>query len=465
MEPRQFLQARSSAAAFGTGVAVRRLVFEQLEDRRAISTLLDGFSESLVAGGLARPTAFEIAPDGRILVAEQGGTLRVIENGTLLPTPFLNVAVNSSGERGLLGVAVDPAFASNHFVYVYYTTASSPIHNRVSRFTAEGDVVQAGSETVLLELDNLSTATNHNGGAIHFGTDGKLYIGVGENANPSNSQTLNNRLGKMLRINADGSIPQDNPFFATAAGQNRAIWALGLRNPFTFAVQPVTGRIFINDVGQNTSEEINDGLAGGNYGWPNTEGIANDPRYQNPLFAYSHGNSNTTGCAIAGGAFYNPAGVQFPAEYVGDYFFADYCSGWIRRYDAAGDSASQFATDVAPLPVDLRVDDAGGLYYLSRGTGATTGGVYKIAYSPGPTGHPWQNSIDPLNVDGQSGVFPLDVLLVINYINLHGAGPLPIPPPNPGGPPPYVDVNGDDLATPEDALTIINFINSRVAGT
>src|SRR5439155_12911459 len=144
----------------------------------------------------------------------------------------------------------------------------SPAHNRVSRFTASGDVAVAGSETVILELDDLSTASNHNGGAIHFGPDGRLYVAVGENATSANAQTLANRLGKMLRINADGSIPIDNPFSSTAVGVNRAIWALGLRNPFTFAIQPGTGRMFINDVGQSTWEEIDDGVAGANYGWP-----------------------------------------------------------------------------------------------------------------------------------------------------------------------------------------------------
>ena len=185
----------------------------------------------------------EFAPDGRLFVCQQGGQLRVIKNGVLLPTPFLSLAVDSSGERGLLGVAFDPDFSTNNFVYVYYTpAASSPRHNQVSRFTANGDVAAAGSEVVILTLDNLSTATNHNGGAIHFGSDRKLYVAVGENANGANSQTLTNRLGKMLRINSDGSIPTDNPFYNTASGLNRSIWSLGLRNPFTFAFQPGTGR-------------------------------------------------------------------------------------------------------------------------------------------------------------------------------------------------------------------------------
>src|SRR6185369_6849026 len=191
-------------------------------------------------------------------------------------------------------------------VYVYYTATTPAVHNRVSRFTANGDVAAAGSETVLLELNNLSGATNHNGGSLHFGKDGKLYIAVGENANGANSQTLGNLLGKILRINSDGSIPTDNPFFGTATGANRAIWAMGLRNPFTFAFQPGSGRMLINDVGQNTWEEINDGIAGSNYGWPDTEGATSDPRFRSPIFFYGHGTSSTTGCAISGAAFYNP---------------------------------------------------------------------------------------------------------------------------------------------------------------
>src|SRR6184192_1973896 len=171
--------------------------------------------------------------------------MRVIKTGSLLSTPFVSLTVDSSGERGLLGITFDPNFATNHYLYVYYTVATSPIHNRVSRFTAAGDTAVPGSEAIILELDNLSTATNHNGGAIHFGSDGKLYVGMGENANPANAQSVGNRLGKLLRINADGTIPPDNPtsfpgIAGSPSGVNRAIWAVGLRNPFTFAFQPGT---------------------------------------------------------------------------------------------------------------------------------------------------------------------------------------------------------------------------------
>ena len=359
----------------------------------AAATLPSGFSESLVASGLANPTAMQFAPDGRLFVCEQGGRLRVIKDGVLLATPFVTLSVNSSGERGLLGVAFDPEFATNHYVYVYYTVPS-PVHNRISRFTANGDVAVPGSEFVLLELNNL-TATNHNGGALNFGPDGKLYAAVGENAVGSNAQSMNNLLGKMLRLNADGTIPADNPFFASASGQNRAIWALGLRNPFTFAFHPDGGQMFINDVGEVTWEEINDGLAGVNYGWPVTEGMTTDPRFESPRYAYNH---SAGACAITGGAFYSPPAPRFPASYVGHYFFADYCGGWIRKLDPAnGNTIANFASGIA-APVDLKVADDGSLYYLARGSGGSTGVVYRIQYnSEAPTisTHPASQTVAP----------------------------------------------------------------------
>lgn len=333
------------------------------------ATLPAGFTETLVSSGLSSPTAFAFAPDGRLFVCQQGGQLRVIKNGSLLPTPFVTIPVDSSGERGLLGVTFDPNFASNQFVYVYYTVNTTPRFNRVSRFTANGDVAAAASEVLILRLDNLSSATNHNGGSIHFGPDGKLYIAAGENANSSNSQTLTNVLGKILRLNADGTIPSDNPFFGTTSGNNRAIFALGLRNPFTFTFQAGTGRMFINDVGESTWEEINDGIAASNYGWPTTEGFTANPSFRSPLFEYGHGSSATTGCAITGGAFYNPTINRYPPQYTGQYFFADFCGGWIRVFDPASAQAAAFATGVSN-PVDLTTGPDGNLYYLARGAGA-----------------------------------------------------------------------------------------------
>ena len=347
---------------------------------RGAATLPPNFARSQVVGGLAEPTAMEFAPDGRLFVAEQRGTLRVVKAGGKLAT-FLNISggVDSAGERGLLGVTVDPGFSTNHYVYLYYTqraTGTTPAHNRVIRVTARGDSAIAGSKKLILRLDNLSSATNHNGGAIHFGEDGKLYVAVGDNDRGGNAQLLRNLKGKMLRINKDGTIPRDNPFYNRATGKNRAIWARGLRNPFSFAIQPRTGKVFINDVGEQTWEEINRGAAGANYGWPQFEGPESKPKYRSPVFAYRQGSTKTTGCAITGGAFYNPTTRQFPRAYVGDYFFADFCGGWIRSYDSATDTARDFATGLS-APVDLKVSKGGGLYYLSRGDGS----VGRIRYT------------------------------------------------------------------------------------
>jgi glucose/arabinose dehydrogenase len=390
----------------------------------AAATLPTGFAETQVASGLASPTAMAFAPDGRLFVAEQGGKLRVIKNGALLPTPFLTVTVSSNGERGLLGVTFDPSFPASPYVYVYYTATSPTIHNRVSRFTASGDTAAAGSETVLLDLNDLD-AEIHNGGALHFGPDGKLYIAVGENGNSANAQTLGNLLGKILRINKDGSIPTDNPFYGTTTGSNRAIWALGLRNPFTFSFKPGSSRMFINDVGLSTWEEIDDGIAGSNYGWPATEGPTSDTRFRSPLFWYGHGPSNTTeGCAITGGAFYNPATSQFPSSYTGTYFFGDYCNGWIRRYDPATNTASAFATNV-PGEVDLRVADDGSLYYLARDAGAIYRVFYTGSQAPSITTQPASRTVavgQPATFTvAASGTAPLSYQWRRNGANISGA--------------------------------------------
>src|SRR5437868_815473 len=210
--------------------AARRCAAETLESRTLLAAAVPaGFQDAPYASGMSLPTAMEFAPDGRLFVTQQGGQLRVVLPGSNAPlaTPFLTVPTSAIGERGLLSVAFDPNFPANGYLYVYYTSATPATHNRVSRFTAvdadpdpnvyrPGNTAVAGSETVLMDLDNLSGATNHNGGAMHFGPDGRLYIAVGENANGANSQTLANRLGKMLRINSDGSIPADNPFYAQA---------------------------------------------------------------------------------------------------------------------------------------------------------------------------------------------------------------------------------------------------------
>jgi len=347
------------------------------------ATLPTGFTETSLTGALVNPTALAFAPDGRAFVTEQEGRLRVVKNGALLATPFLTVSVNASGERGLLGVAFDPQFTTNGYVYIYYTTSSSPIHNRVSRFTANtsNPDVAAGGETVLFDLPALSSATNHNGGAIHFGNDGKLYVAVGENANGSLAPSLTSPFGKILRFNSDGSIPSDNPFFSQTSGINQAIWARGLRNPFTFAINRPNGRIHINDVGQDSWEEVNLGVAGSNYGWPSVEG--NNPpgvagmRY--PIYTYQNAGSN---CAITGGTFYSPSTNNFPAEYTGRYFFGDFCGGFLRTLTPPDYSqATDFASGISGL-VDIQVAPDGTLHYLARRSG-TNGELKRVQYTAG----------------------------------------------------------------------------------
>ena len=335
-------------------------------------------NEAWVAG-LSSATAFAQAVDGRIFVAEQGGAIRVIKNGALLATPFATVTVDSTGERGLIGIALHPDFAINGFLYIYSTRTTGGAHNRISRFTATGDVAAAGSELALVDLPNLSGATNHNGGGMHFGSDGKLYVGVGENANAAQAQDLATPFGKLLRFNEDGSIPTDNPFYATQSGLARAVWAYGLRNPFTFAVQPGTGRIHINDVGQDTWEEIDLGVAGANYGWPSSEGPSNVVAgITAPLFAYKHSDTSPpgagpggflTGFAIAGGAFY-PTGGPFPTGYRDQYYFADFGSKFVGRLDSANGNAAYSFARLSGSPVDLMVGLDGAVYVLTR-TGIT----------------------------------------------------------------------------------------------
>lgn len=330
------------------------------------------FTQAAYASGFNAATVMAFAPDGRLFVAQQGGAVRVVPagGGSPLSTPFVSLSVDTFSERGVLGIAFHPNFPTTPYVYIYYTPNDLvPRRNRLSRFTANGNVAQAGSEQILVTFDNLS-AGNHNGGAIHFGVDGKLYVAVGDNAVGDNAQSLNTRHGKILRYNDDASIPTDNPFYNVASGANRAIWATGLRNPYTFDVQPQTGKIFINDVGQGTWEEINEGTAGGNYGWPATEGDFNQasfPNFIRPRHAYNHDNGQ---CAITGGVFYNSTTQLYPASYIGDYFFADYCAGWIKRYDPSANTVSNFGSALAAsFIVDLDIGADGRLYALSRGDG------------------------------------------------------------------------------------------------
>ncbi len=337
--------------------------------------LPSGFSLSALTTSLTNATAMAVAPDGRVFVCEQGGALRVVKNGSLLTTPFATLTTTANGERGLLGVAVDPDFANTGRVYVYYTADSPFMHNRVSSLTADSgnpDQAFSNSELALIDLPFLS-ATNHNGGAIHFGPDGKLYVATGENAVPANAPDMTTTLGKILRFEPNGNIPVDNPYIATTVGQNQAIWAKGLRNPFTFAFQPGTTLMHINDVGQSTWEEVNVGAARADYGWPATEGPTSASGITPPRFAYGHpsapvgqpGSTGTflQGVAIVGAAFDAPSS-PWPAMYRGSYWFGDLTGGWVARMHLESGNVSTFATGFTGLR-DLAFAANGSLYVLS----------------------------------------------------------------------------------------------------
>ena len=374
------------------------LLWGQAEPAHSATTVPTGFTDSLVAK-VNNPTAMAVAPDGRIFVAQKGGKLRVIKNGKLLNKPFLTVTTDTQFFRGLLGITFDPNFSTNHYVYIFYTATSPSLHNRVSRFTANGDVAVAGSEKVLLDLPDFSDPTQgaHYGGSLRFGADGKLYVGVGDGDNNASdaklhrySQSLDNLNGKILRINSDGTIPTDNPFYGPTSGDDR-IWALGLRQPISLDVQSGTGTMFVNEVGEDSWEEIDevaqDPTQGAiNYGWPDYEGFATSTpsllNYKDPLLAYPHPDIDpsapATGCSITGGAFYDPttATTSF-ASYQGKYFYTDFCSGWIRSFDPVAKTSAPFASGIVK-PVDLEVGDNGSLYYLYRGSSSVPAAVRQI---------------------------------------------------------------------------------------
>jgi glucose/arabinose dehydrogenase len=348
-----------------------------------------GFDERLVVDVGLPPTALAFTPDGRMLIATQSGRLLIKMGEELLPTPAIDLSprICSNSERGLLGVAVDPAFAENHYIYLYYTfnkhdtcgtrSARVPV-NRVSRVVLGDDnLVDPDSEQIL--LDNIqSMGGNHNGGDLHFGPDGYLYVAVGDGgcdylfnsgcagANDA-ARDPHVLLGKILRITRDGGIPPTNPFqgegTARCALTGRAEWgvacqetfASGLRNPFRFAfdLDATEPRLFINDVGQNDWEEINLGVAGADYGWNIREGAcvagsrSDCPPPPEGLTDPLHAYSRATSCgSITGGAFV-PIASAWPAEYFGAYLFADYVCGkvFMLRPTADGDYESSMFAD------------------------------------------------------------------------------------------------------------------------
>ncbi len=321
-------------------------------------------STTRFASGLERPIYVTHAPGdaSRLFVIEKRGRIRIIENGVLLTTPFIDIdprvtgGTSTESEQGLLGLAFHPDYANNGYFYVNYTAAVGSGDTRVSRFsvTADPNVADANSELILVSFDQ--PQSNHNGGWIGFSPiDGYLYVGSGDGGNfndigtghfepGGNGQYLGTLLGKILRLDVDAAapyIPSDNPFVNTP-GALGEIWAYGLRNPWRPSFDRETGDLYIADVGQGSWEEISfqpsTSTGGENYGWRCREGAHNfnfgddcpNQTFVEPIQEYSH----SLGCSISGGYVYR--GCAIP-DLRGTYFYADYCSAtiWSLRYDGA----------------------------------------------------------------------------------------------------------------------------------
>ncbi len=340
-----------------------------------------------VATGLDNPLFLTSPPgDARLFVVEQPGRIRIIQNGQLLDTPFLDLTgrISSGGERGLLGLAFHPDYARNGRFFVNYTDPNGD--TRIVRFRASADPNRADAASATPILAIPQPFSNHNGGMTAFGPDGKLYIGMGDGGSggdpQGNGQNLGTLLGAMLRIDVDGaapySIPADNPLVGTP-GARPEIWAYGLRNPWRFSWDRDTGTLFTADVGQNRWEEINAvpaRAAGLNYGWNRLEGTHcfRDESCERagttlPVIEYNHDD----GCSVTGGYVYR--GRQVPSIQ-GQYFYADFCGGWVHSVRVDGTSVSaarewEFG-DIGRI-LSFGEDAAGELYVLS-----SNGSVYRL---------------------------------------------------------------------------------------
>lgn len=361
-------------------------------------------SLALQFSGLSQPVHITNAGDGsgRLFVVEQVGRIRVIKDGILQITPFLNITsrVGCCGERGLLSVAFPPKYASKGYFYVYYTNKSGNIV--VARYflkvnldsTVNPDIADSNSEQIVLTI-NHPTFANHNGGQLAFGPDdGYLYMGTGDGGGAGdpngNAQNPGALLGKLLRIDVESgnptrgnpttyTVPSNNPHTQTP-GYPGEIWALGLRNPWRFSFDSQTQDLYIGDVGQDTREEVNfqpaSSIGGENYGWNILEGsLCFNPSsgcvppslYSPPVAEYDHGSNDSIGCAITGGFVYR--GLNYP-DMQGIYFYGDYCTGriWGLKFDG---SAWQ-STVLLDTPFTISTfgeDEAGNLYVTDYANG------------------------------------------------------------------------------------------------
>jgi glucose/arabinose dehydrogenase len=346
-----------------------------------------------IVAGLDHPTGLISAHDGtgRLFILEQTGAIRILKDGSVLPTHFLDLSgmVNTSGnERGLLGLAFDPAYASNGRFFVNYTDAEgNSVTARYSVSTADPDLADPASGVPILRIAH-PQYSNHNGGNLVFGPDGYLYFGMGDGGSGGdpngNGQNLDVLLGKLLRLDVSGesyAIPPDNPFVGRA-GARPEIWAYGLRNPWRYSFDRKTGDLYIGDVGQDSYEEIDFQPAGDpggeNYGWNFMEGFHSyqgqaPPGLTPPVAEYDHSGGN---CSVTGGYVYR--GTRLP-DLSGMYVFGDYCSGriWVLAHAADGWKAAVWLETTLAI-TSFGEDDSGELYVLDR----KTGGVFLLADTP-----------------------------------------------------------------------------------
>jgi glucose/arabinose dehydrogenase len=416
----------------------------------AATTVPPDFLQETVASGLTVPVDMSFLPDGRMLVAEHSGLIKLI--GPAGTTTFLDIRsrVNNYGERGLLGIAVDPLFQQNHFVYTYYVhehdaaNPTGPKTARLSQFLTVGDTADPTSETVLLGSVSGDSCANvsadcipsdfrdHHGGTIRFAANGTIFLSTGDgqpngvSANTFRSQNLDSLDGKILHVDRAGRGLAANPFWTGTATDNRSkVWAYGLRNPFRFGVKPSNSIPYVGDVGWETTEEIDVALPGRNFGWPCYEGTPRQPGFEPQAICqalYAQGPSAVTaplvswphtagGGSATGGDFYT--GTQFPLEYHGAFFFADYVQNWIAYLQTGADESlisgpTTFATGTE-TPVDLENGPDGSLYYVTinpdiSGNVVGTGEIRRIRYTLGnrppvvvATGTP-TNGLAPLDV-------------------------------------------------------------------
>jgi aldose sugar dehydrogenase len=318
---------------------------------------------SVYLDGLKTPVGLVFAPDGRLFFSEVfTGNVRVAERvgdrGRLLERPFVSLEIAKGAEAGVLGLALDPDFEHNRWVYLYYSEPDPdrrdrvPKRNRLVRYTEQGNL---GTEvTVILDDIDIAREGRHNGGRLLFGPDGKLYVTVGNAQDRSHSQDMNRPNGKVLRINPDGSIPDDNPFAGSP------IYALGFRNPFGLAIQPGTGSVWVTENGGVSNDEVNLVRPGGNYGFPTYEGIGNDPRFVDPVWESGSQTIGPTGLT-----FYT--GDQLP-QYRGDLFFCAINTGILTRLrltGPAGDHAEAAEDVTRDCRLDVTNGPDGALYYAS----------------------------------------------------------------------------------------------------